>query len=66
MSRVVIIIVLALTLSGCGPTVIVMKNPTTGALVECRGGATPGLIAEQVAAKDCANGYQAAGWIRMN
>jgi hypothetical protein len=62
--------VLALTLgaTGCvGPTVVVMKNPTTGELVQCRGANTGlSVTAESIAARDCAQGYQAAGWQRMN
>jgi hypothetical protein len=55
-------------LSGCvGPTVIVMKNPKTGELVQCRGANTGlSMPAESIAARDCAQGYLAAGWLRMN
>lgn len=56
-----------LPLAACGPSVIVMKNPTTGEVVQCKGNTT-GLsaVADAKAAQDCATGYQAAGWTRMN
>ena len=59
---------LLLGVTGCvGPTVVVMKNPNTGEIVQCRG-ANTGISTpvESMAARDCANGYQAAGWQRMN
>jgi hypothetical protein len=59
--------VVALAVSGCvGPVVVVMKNPATGEVIQC--GANPGITlpAESYAARDCAQGYQAAGWQRMN
>ena len=57
-----------LLLSGCvGPTVVVMKNPATGEIVQCKGANTGlSMPAESWAARDCATGYQAAGWTRMN
>jgi hypothetical protein len=68
MVRLCMILALTLGVAGCvGPTVVVMKSPTTGELVQCRG-ANAGLSmpAESMAARDCAQGYQAAGWTRMN
>jgi hypothetical protein len=55
-------------LSGCaGPTVVVMKNPATGEIVQCKGANTGlSVVAESWAARDCASGYQASGWTRMN
>lgn len=57
-----------LLLAGCvGPTVVVMKNPTSGEIVQCKGANTGlSMPAESIAARDCADGYQAAGWVRMN
>lgn len=57
-----------LVLGGCvGPIVVVMKNPATGELIQCRGANTGlSVTAESFAARDCAQGYQAAGWVRMN
>jgi hypothetical protein len=57
-----------LMLGACvGPTVVMMKNPQTGELVRCSG-ANNGLSlpADSWAAKGCADGYQAAGWQRLN
>jgi hypothetical protein len=55
-------------LSGCaGPTVVVMKNPANNEIVQCKGANTGlSVVAESWAARDCASGYQAAGWTRMN
>jgi hypothetical protein len=58
----------AVILIGCaGPTVVVMKNPANGEIVQCKGASTRlSVTAESWAARDCAKGYQAAGWTRMN
>ena len=55
-------------LSACaGPTVVVMKNPASGEIVQCKGANTGlSVVAESWAARDCAQGYQTAGWTRMN
>jgi hypothetical protein len=62
------VIIAAGLLSGCaGPTVVVMKNPANGEIVQCNGANTGlSVVAENWAARDCAVGYQAAGWTRMN
>jgi hypothetical protein len=59
---------IAIFLSACvGPTVIVMRNPATNEIIQCRGANTGlSVTAESMAARDCAAGYTAAGWIRMN
>jgi hypothetical protein len=47
MTRLALLLVLAIP-AACGPTVIVMKNPKTGELMQCRGstgGATMGADA---------------------
>ena len=65
--RLTLLAILALAVAGCvGPSVVVMKNPATGQLVQC-GSAAPAeewMVGQT--AKDCASGYQAAGWQRMN
>lgn len=68
MRRLCLALALTFGTMGCvGPTVIVMKNPTTGELVQCRGANTGlSMSAESIAARDCAQGYTAAGWQRMN
>jgi hypothetical protein len=60
-------------LSGCVPSeVIVLKNPTSGEIVRCEknSGASFFPIAQTMmdnsAARNCAAGYQAAGFQRMN
>jgi hypothetical protein len=61
------VLALVALLAGCGPRVIVMRNPANGELVQCKA-STTGVsgMAERSAAADCAQGYQAAGWVRMN
>jgi hypothetical protein len=55
-------------LGGCvGPTVVVMQDPNTKEVHECKessGGLS--LMSESIAAKACADGYTAAGWKRLN
>jgi hypothetical protein len=72
--RVLLIAGAALLLAGCVPgEVYVMKNPKTGEIHECRPG-DHGLglfpLIESAQnngmARDCAAGYEAAGWQRMN
>ena len=62
-------------LAGCAPspTDIVLRNPQTGQIMQCRSrleGASPFPIAQQWIdsehAEDCAHGFVAAGWQRMN
>jgi hypothetical protein len=57
----------ALTLAACaGPSVVVMRNPRTGEVRQCGNPTGISMIADTYAAKGCADGYQAAGWERMN
>jgi hypothetical protein len=66
--RCIALLACACALSACvGPTIVVMKNPTTGEIIQCKG-ENNGLSmpAESWAAKGCADGYSAAGWQRMN
>jgi hypothetical protein len=58
------LVLLLPALARCGPTFIVMKNPETGAIAQCQGNGEPAVAAR--AAQQCAEGYQAAGWKRMN
>jgi hypothetical protein len=57
-----------LALSACvGPTVVMMKNPQTGEIKRCSGSNNGlSLAADSWAAKGCADGYQTAGWQRLN
>lgn len=62
------------SIGGCsGPSVIVMRNPQTAELIQCKTSyvgttLTPlwQAVADSKEAKGCADGYQAAGWQRMN
>ena len=64
----IVLLQIAIFLSACvGPTVIVLRNPDTNEIIQCRGANTGlSVTAESIAARDCATGYTAAGWIRMN
>lgn len=55
-------------LSACvGPSIVVLKNPTTGEVVQCKGSSMGlSMVADSMAARDCAAGYTASGWQRMN
>jgi hypothetical protein len=53
----------ALAACGCTPT-IVMKNPQTGEVAQCRGDSMDWN--PRHAATTCATGYAKAGWVRMN
>ena len=60
-------ILLAVGLSACvGPAVVILKNPTTGEVKQCGDPRGISAISDSLAARDCAVGYQAAGWQRMN
>jgi PBP1b-binding outer membrane lipoprotein LpoB len=68
-----LILIAALPLAGCVQSeVIVLKNPQTGEIKECRGqsGSSFFPIAQTAidnsAAESCARGYQAAGFIKLN
>ena len=65
--RALLAVAVLLALTSCGPAIVVMKNPTSGEIIQCKG-STTGLsgLADAAAARDCAAGYQAAGWTRMN
>jgi hypothetical protein len=66
MNRLVMLLA-ACSLGGCvGPTVVMMKNPQTGEIVRCSGDGLLSMAADSWAAKGCADGYQAAGWARLN
>ena len=66
-------VALLVGLSGCVEAqVIVLKNPTTGEVVRCQRNSGPSFfriaqtMIDNSAARSCADGYQAAGWRRMN
>ena len=54
----------AALLAGCGPTMVVLKNPQNGEMAQCKG--DPWANWNPYAATEaCAKGYEAAGWQRM-
>jgi len=68
-----IAVLAALALAGCAQSeMIVLRNPQTGEIKECRtsSGASFFPIAQTVidnsATRSCAEGYQRAGFVRMN
>lgn len=52
----------ALIIAGCGPTMIVMRNPATGQVAQCKGDPWDWNPAAEAAT--CARGYEAAGYVR--
>ncbi len=76
MPRLYLLVLLSLSgLASCAPspTDIVLRNPQTGQIMQCRSrleGASAFPIAQQwidsEKASDCATGFVAAGWQRMN
>ena len=63
---------LALALSGCVEAIVVMKNPQTGEVAQCKAGGGPSMFPiiqasiDRSTADNCAAGYISAGWVRMN
>jgi PBP1b-binding outer membrane lipoprotein LpoB len=62
-----------LALAGCVQSEdIVMKNPATGEIRECKTNSGPSFfpiaqtMIDNSSARNCAAGYEAAGWQRMN
>lgn len=56
--------VCAMALAGCGPTMVVLKNPATGEVAQCKGDAWANWN-PYAATEACAKGYEASGWQRM-
>ena len=71
-STVVVAAILAVTIAGCAETIIVLKNPTTNEVAQCRSGGGPAMFPiiqnaiDKSTAENCAAGYLGAGWKRMN
>ena len=65
--QVSVVCLLSAALAGCGsdPGVIVMKNPRTGELVQCRGVEGSNRDAAKDA-KRCADAYEKEGYIRVS
>ena len=73
MVRITASLIVLLSLSGCVQSeFVVLRNPITGEVKECRatsGASLTPLIQTAIdnsATRSCAAGYQAAGYTRMN
>jgi hypothetical protein len=71
--RNIVLSSIVITLAGCVPSeFIVLKNPETGAIVQCHADSGSSFfpisqtMMDNSASRSCAAGYQAAGWQRMN
>ena len=71
--RITIVIIVTQLLGGCVQSeMIVLKNPATGEIKECNKNSGPSFfpiaqtMMDNTAARSCASGYQAAGYVRMN
>ena len=71
-SNVVVATLLALTSAACSETIIVLRDPTTNQVAQCRSGGGPTMFPiiqnaiDKSTAESCAAGYLGAGWQRMN
>lgn len=68
-----LVIATAIALGGCTQSeMIVLRNPATGEIKECSKNSGPSFfpiaqtMMDNTAARSCAAGYQAAGFVRMN
>lgn len=63
MIKVIFALAVALTVQGCGTTMVVLKDTKTGAMAQCQ--ADPWLNWNPYAATEaCARGYENAGYTR--
>ena len=58
-----LILVGVLMLAGCGPALVVLRDPHTGTMAQCQG--DPWGWNPYAATEACAKGYEAAGYMRM-
>ena len=70
---VIAVALAALALAGCAQSeMIVLRSPQTGELKECRTNSGPSffpiaqIMVDNTATRSCAEGYQRAGFVRMN
>jgi hypothetical protein len=61
--RIFLAVTATLPLFACGPQVVVMQNPQTKEVHECRHDPWGSIIDRDVS--ECVSGYEKAGWIRM-
>ncbi|HEX9463334.1 MAG TPA: hypothetical protein VGB82_12115 [Alphaproteobacteria bacterium] len=66
--RVCVVFLLSACLSACGhgPGLIVMKNPQTGEIVQCRGVTTVDAGRAAKEAESCARAYEREGYVRIS
>ena len=57
------LVLLACGLSGCAPSQIALRDPTTGQLAQCHGDLHARWNPQ--ATEDCARAYEAVGWVRV-
>lgn len=60
-----VLVVTTIFLTACGPTQIVLQNPETKEIVQCKGDPLANW-SPAGAAKECAKGYEKAGYIRLS
>lgn len=71
-STAVVAAFVAMALTRCAETIIVLKNPSTNEVAQCRSGGGPTMFPiiqnaiDRSTAESCASGYLGAGWKRMN
>lgn len=73
MLRKIVAFLVPLALAGCARSeMIVLRNPQTGEIKECRTNSGPSFfpiaqtMIDNTATRSCAEGYQRAGFVRMN
>jgi hypothetical protein len=59
------ILLAAIFLAGCGSTLIVLKNPQNGQIVQCSSGNSSQFIAQNEA-DNCAKAYEREGYQRIS
>jgi len=59
------ILIGALCVVACGPTLIVLKDPKSGQLVQCQSANASQIMAERDA-ESCAKAYEREGWQRIS
>jgi len=63
--KLLILLTTAIVLSGCGATTIVLQNPTSGQMAECKGDPWANWNV-YAATESCAKGYEASGFVRRS
>lgn len=59
------VVIVALTVAGCGHSAALVQDPKTGAVALCDATAPPiFIIIRQQQVDDCVNGYLQQGWVK--